>query len=66
MIFSCVFCGQDHSFDPPAAETAGHQDSAQTGKDFSCVAFRDSFGIDPPDPDPDLVTEPGMMEGFRH
>ena len=65
-VFSCIFCAQDHSVDPAAAESAGYDDAVQTGEHLVCIFRSDLLRIDPVNIDMDIVIITGMVKGFSH
>ena len=55
VLFSCIFCCQNHSFDTTAAKAAWNKNSVQLCKFFICVFRCDFFRIDPVDADMGVV-----------
>ena len=66
ILFSCIFCRQDHTFDSTAAETSGHKYTVKVCQLFIGVFCRDFFRIDPVYADMSIVIISGVTKCLRY
>ena len=66
LVFTGVFCGQDHSLDPAVSKPAWNDDPVQSAQDPGCRFPFDRFRIDPVDPHKRIQSIARMVHCLRH
>ena len=66
ILFSCIFCRQDHTLDSTTAKSSGDENTVKTSQYFIGVFCRNFFRIDPVYADMGIVIISGVTKCLRY